>query len=352
MAFEHLCRSRSRPHVDTMYSRRSDSNASLNVLVSTPISAPKPLSFPTLPSPGTSTPSSDDDDDSFFLGSPAASVDNSLGGPAAQTATQSLGGHLNRLSETTHWHPRPAPAPKVLTKRRRSQNNEIPKPMYRNSIRLQPQALPLGVCPPASCPSADSPNSRSLEGVPDSEVTNDTHGLLMHLTTAVSQYDPRGSSNGLNCGNKFASLSAPPSAYKGTALTRGTSLDLRLEVNNFPSPRIRRPSQKLTKRRPPSVAPPPIPPVALLSELSPSPLSLEDITAAKPSFQPAPPPVPPLPDLATGRSRRELADNKTSTKRWNRLSLKELADREEMVDSLPSARPRTLFKLPVSFYLL
>ena len=428
MTSEDLRRSRTCPRVDTMYSQRSDSNASLNVLVSTPITddcrwdPPRSYSFPTLPSPDTSTPSSSDhnnDGDSFFLRDPAfilgetASLgwnhsvntvnvthtkahghSKAFGGseygqiyPRALTSDLSrehrykvsyqeryIGDHSyfpNRLFEPSNClsrnGSRPAAAqgrPNILTKRRRSHN--VDKPIYRNSILLQPQVpVVLGVISqPPLCHSADTPNNRCLEDAP--EVKHDRRSFLMPLTstsTVVSQHDAHsnkcGSSNGFNSGNKIAPLSAAPSAYKGrstTSLTRDTPLELRVshgQVNYFPStspPRIRRPSQKLTKRRPPSIAPPPTSSAALLSELSPSPLSLEDIAAAKRTLQPAPPPVPTLPDYlpkATRRTRTSLPDNEVPIRRWNRLSLRELADREEMAETLPPTRPRTLFKLPV-----
>lgn len=436
-----LRRSRSRPRIDTMYSQRSDSNASLNVLVSTPIAdgehwglyqksqpgLPRSHTFPTLPSPETSTPSSsyhDNDGDSFFLRSPGsefsetASWDWNNNSNVNVMPTTAFGGleqlsakteetvrptsdftsrehrgelsHLdsyigdhsrssNRLSETSDGLSRNGSRsaqgrPNVLIKRRRSQNTD--KPIYRNSVLLQPQTPSAGVNQAASCRPVNSPYSRGLAGAcPGPSVNYDSpHGLLMPrltpISTAVSHPDTHSKHrtlDGHNSGNKIMPLSAPPSAYKGrstASLASDDCLDLRgshEEANSSPtasSPRIRRPSQKLTKRRPPSVAPPPVSSAALLSELSPSPLSLEEIAIAKRTFESVPPPVPPLPDYlpqATGRIRpslRELADNEAPTKRWNRLSLRELADREEMAEALPSARPRTLFSLPVSDNLL
>lgn len=285
----------------------------------------------------------------------------------------------NRLSETSNGLSRNGSRsaqgrPNVLIKRRRSQNTD--KPIYRNSILVQPHSPPaLGINLPASCRPAYSPYNRNLAGsCPGLEVSHDSHGLLVpHWTpntTAVSHYDTHSkhrSLDGHNSGNKNRPLSAPPSAYKGrstVSLARDSSLDLygSHEVFNysptFSSPPVRRPSQKLTKRRPSSIAPPPVSSASLLSELSPSPLSPEDIASAKRIVKSAPPPVPPLPDFLSqtpGRTRsasRELTDNEVSTKRWNRLSLKELADREEMAETLPSVRPKALFRLPVSVKFL
>jgi hypothetical protein len=87
--------------------------------------------------------------------------------------------------------------------------------------------------------------------------------------------------------------------------------------------------RKLTKRR--TVQKPvarAISPPSVLSDLFPQPLSSTDIAIAKLN----PVPIPPL----------SLDQYLTSAKRRHRLSLRELADREEMANMLHSARPASL----------